>query len=126
MKRDRLLTIAAILVLALITWGRIRLIDSLPDQGFFAKYTIVADQILSGHMPRERLLDFSPLYLWFIVAMRAIGAGFVTIRTLQIIFVSIAALLAGVAARRWGTIAMVTAPLLLLGSRSALVCATDL
>jgi hypothetical protein len=124
--RDRLLTIAAILVLALITWGRIRLVGSLPDQGYFAKYSIVADQILSGHMPRERLLDFSPLYLWFIVAMRAIGAGFTTVRGLQIVFVSIAALLVGFAARRWGVVASVTAPLLLLGSRSALVCATDL
>jgi hypothetical protein len=121
-----LLTIAALIVLALITWGRIRLINALPDQGYFAKYSIVADQILSGHTPRDRLLDFSPLYLWFVVGMRAIGAGFMAIRTLQIILVSVAAVLVAWAARRWGTIAVVTAPVLLLGSRGALVCATDL
>jgi hypothetical protein len=125
-KRDRLLTIAAVLAFALITWARIRLIDSLPDQGYFAKYSIVAGQILSGHIPRDRLLDFSPLYLWFVVAMRALGAGFTALRALQIVLVSVAAVLVAVAARRWGRIAMLVAPLLLLGSRGALVCATDL
>ncbi len=126
MNRDRLLTIAALILLALITWGRVRLIDSLPDQGYFAKYSIVADQILSGRIPRDRLLDFSPLYLWFVVAMRAIGAGFHAIRTLQIVLVSVVALLASIAARRFGSIAVIAAPILLLGSRGALVCATDL
>ncbi len=121
-----LLTIAALAVLALITWGRIRLIETLPDQGYFGKYSIVADQILSGHPPRERLLDFSPLYLWFVVGMRAIGAGFRAIRTLQIIFLSVSAVLVAIAARRWGIIALAAAPIFLLGSRGALVCATDL
>jgi hypothetical protein len=122
----RLLTIASLLLLALLTWSRIRLIDSLPDQGYFAKYSIVADQILSGHIPRDRLLDFSPLYLWFVVALRAIGAGFHAIRSLQIVFVSVAAVLVAAAAHRFGRIAVVAAPILLLGSRGALVCATEL
>jgi len=124
--RDRLLTIAGLVLLALLTWSRIRMIDSLPDQGYFAKYSIVAEQILSGHIPRDRLLDFSPLYLWFILAMRAIGAGFHAIRTLQIVFVSVAAVLVAIAARRFGLLAVIAAPILLLGSRGALVCATEL
>ncbi|HEY8131022.1 MAG TPA: hypothetical protein VII12_03955 [Thermoanaerobaculia bacterium] len=126
MKRNWLLGIAGMIVLALLTWSRIRLIDSLPDQGYFAKYTIVADQILAGHIPRDRLLDFSPLYLWFIVAMRAIGAGFHAIRTLQIVFLSVAAVLVAIASRRFGPVATIVAPILLLGSRGALVCATEL
>jgi hypothetical protein len=125
-KRDRLLTIAGLVLLAVLTWSRIRLIDSLPDQGYFAKYSIVADQILSGNIPRDRLLDFSPLYLWFIVAMRAIGAGFHAIRTLQIVLVSVSAVLVAIAARRFGSIAVIAAPILLIGSRGALVCATEL
>jgi len=123
--RRRLLIAAALAILALLTWARVRMIDSLPDQGYFAKYTIVADQILSGHTPRERLLDFSPLYLWFVVALRAIGAGFHAIRTLQIALVSVAAILVAIAARRFGSLAILVAPILLLGSRGALVCATE-
>jgi len=124
--RDRLLCIAGLLILILVTFARIRLIDSLPDQGYFAKYSITADQILAGHTPRDRLLDFSPLYLWFVVAMRAMGLGFHAIRTLQIVLVSVAAVLVAIAARRFGRIAMIAAPILLLGCRGALVCATDL
>jgi hypothetical protein len=123
--RRRLLIAAAVVILALLTWARVRLVDSLPDQGYFAKYTIVADQILAGHTPRERLLDFSPLYLWFVVALRAIGAGFHTIRTLQIALVSVAAVLVAIAARRFGLIGWIAAPLFILGSRGALVCATE-
>jgi len=117
--------IAAALILVVITLARVWLIDRLPDQGYFAKYTIVADQILAGQMPRERLLDFSPLYLWFVVALRAIGAGFHAIRTLQIILLSVAAVLVAIAARRFGEIPTYIAPFLLLGSRGALVCATE-
>ena len=122
----RLQIAAGLILLALLTWARVRLIDSLPDQGYFAKYTIVADQILAGRIPRDRLLDFSPLYLWFVVAMRAIGAGFRAIRTLQIVLVSAGAVLVALAARRFGLLAVIAAPILLLGSRGALVCATEL
>ena len=104
MKR-RLLLAAILVVLALATWARVRLVDALPDQGYFAKYTIIADQILAGHIPRERLLDFSPLYLWFVVALRSVN-----IRTLQIVLLSVAAILVAIAARRFGTIAMIAVP----------------
>ena len=123
MKRDRLLIIGGILVIALLTAARIRMVDALPDQGYFGKYSITADQILTGRIPRDRLLDFSPLYLWFVVALRAMHIDF---RALQIAMVSVAAVLVAIAARRFGTIAFIAAPILLLGSRAALVCATDL
>ncbi|HEY6843798.1 MAG TPA: hypothetical protein VI391_06495 [Thermoanaerobaculia bacterium] len=117
----KLLFAAAVVVLALATWARVHVINTLPDQGYFAKYTIIADEIRAGHTPRERLLDFSPLYLWFVVALRNTD-----IRTLQIALVSVAALLVAIAARRFGTLAMFAAPVLLLGSRGALVCATEI
>jgi hypothetical protein len=122
-RRDRLLYIGGILIVVFLTVARIRMVNALPDQGYFGKYSITADQILAGHIPRDRLLDFSPLYLWFVVALRALGIDF---RSLQIVLVSVAAVLVAIAARRFGTIATLTAPLLLLGSRGALVCATDL
>jgi hypothetical protein len=122
-RRDRLIYIGGIVIVALLTVARIRMVNALPDQGYFGKYSITADQILAGQIPRDRLLDFSPLYLWFVVALRGLGIDF---RSLQIVLVSVAAVLVGVAARRFGTIATITAPLLLLGSRGALVCATDL
>ena len=125
MRRRHALLIAAVIALALITWLRMQLINALPDQGYFAKYLTFADRILAGQMPRDRLADLSPGYLWFVVSLRALGAGLNAIRTLQIIFVSIAAAFCGVAVRRFGVLAMIAATLLVLGSRAALVCATE-
>ena len=125
MRRRHALLLAAFIALALITWLRIRLIDTLPDQGYFQKYLTFADRILADNLQRDRLADLSPGYLWFVVSLRAIGAGLIAIRTLQIAMVSIAAVLCGLAARRFGLIAMIAAPLFLLGSRAALVCATE-
>jgi hypothetical protein len=125
MRRRHALLLAAIIALALITWLRIHWIDTLTDQGYFAKYLTFADRILAGQLPRERLTDLSPGYLWFIVALRKAGATFTAIRTLQIVLLSISAFLCGVAARRFGTVAMIAAPIFLLASRAALVCATE-
>jgi hypothetical protein len=125
MRRRHALLLAAVIALALITWLRIHLIDTLDDQGYFEKYLTFANRILAGHVQRDRLADLSPGYLWFVVSLRALGAGVIAIRTLQIVMVSIAAVFCGVASRRFGTIAMIAAPILLLGSRAALVCATE-
>jgi hypothetical protein len=115
-----------LVVLAAITAARIALVESLPDQGYFAKYTIFADRIIAGDLPSERLLDLSPLYLWFTVALRAAGAGFEFIRGFQIALVSFAALFAAIAARRSGRIASIAAAAFVVASRGALVCATEL
>lgn len=115
----------AIAVVAVITFARILLIDSLADQGHFGKYLIFADRIIGGDIPADRLLDLSPMYLWFTVLLRGAGADFHAMRTLQIVFVSIAALCAGLAAKRWGTAAAIAATAFILMSRGALVCATE-
>jgi len=125
MRRRHALLLAALIALALVTWLRIHLIDTLPDQGYFAKYLAFTDRILAGRIPRDRLADLSPGYLWFVVLLRSLGAGMMAIRTLQIVMVSIAAICCGLAARRFGTIAMIAAPVFLLASRAALVCATE-
>ena len=118
--RNRLAVSAAIAGLALLTWIRIAVIDHLSDQGFFSKYLVLAQSL-----PRERLSEVSPLYLWMMVLLRGIGMH--GIRTMQIVAVSVAALLVAIAANRLaGPIAAVAAAIFILGSRAALVCATDL
>jgi len=111
---------AALLTLALVTWGRVVLVDHLRDQGYFLKYVE-----LSRSLPRERLAEVSPAYLWLMVLLR--GVSLHAIRTMQIIAVSVAALFAAMAAHRLaGPVAGVAAAMFLLASRATLVCATDL
>jgi len=110
----------ALLALAGLTWLRVALVDHLPDQGFFEKYLVIARTL-----PRERLAEVSPAYLWLMVLLRGVGPH--AIRTMQIIGVSIAALAAAMAAGRLGgRTAAFAAAIFILGSRATLVCATDL
>ncbi|HVR39030.1 MAG TPA: hypothetical protein VMU84_08030 [Thermoanaerobaculia bacterium] len=118
---------ATLAVLALLTWGRVVLIDSLRDQGYFAKYPLFADQILAGHIPHERLGDLSPLYLWLTVLFRKLHMDLHAIRTTQVIVLSIGVLLCAIAAKRiGGWIAAFATAFLILGNRAALVVASDL
>src|SRR5438270_12877280 len=126
MRRRHALLLAAFAALALITWLRIRLIDGLPDQGYFAKYLTFADRILAGRIPRDRLGDLSPAYLWTIVLLRRLGSGVRVIRNTQIALLSIAAALCGIAAWRIaGRWAGIAATVLVLLNRAALIAATE-
>jgi hypothetical protein len=127
MRRRHALLLAAVIAFALITWLRIHLVDTLPDQGYFAKYLTFADRILAGRMPRDRLGDLSPAYLWTIVLMRRLGCSVTAIRDLQITMLSVAAALCGIAAARvGGWWAGGAAIVLVLANRAALVVATEL
>lgn len=127
MTRGRVVAAAALLLLAILTWGRIALAGSLRDQGYFAKYTTFADRIVAGDIPRDRLADVSPGYLWLMAGFRATGLGVVAIRNLQIIALSLAALLCALAAHRLaGPLAAAAAAILVLGSRAAFITATEL
>jgi hypothetical protein len=127
MRRRHALLLAAFAALALITWIRIHLIDTLPDQGYFAKYLTFADRILAGHIPRDRLGDLSPAYLWTIVLVRRLGSGVRAIRDIQIAVLSVAAALCGLAAARIaGPWAGIAAAVLVLLNRGALLAATEI
>jgi hypothetical protein len=127
MRRRHALLLAAIVALALITWLRIHLVNGLFDQGYFTKYLTFADRILAGRIPRDRLGDLSPAYLWTIVLLRRLGCGVRAIRELQIASLSIAAALCGIAAWRIaGRWAGIPATLLVLLNRGALLAATEL
>jgi len=126
-RQSRIVLLASLAALVLLTWGRIALIDHLHDQGYFAKYVEFADRILAGHPPRDRIGDVSPAWLWLVVLFRAAGMGLHAIRNTEIAMLSLAALFAGIAAKRLGGwIAAIAAAALILGNRAALVNATEL
>lgn len=119
--------LAVVLALALATWARIWIIDHLRDQGYFAKYLTFADQILGGTIPKHRLGDVSPAYLWLVTGLRAIGFGFKGLRTLQIVMLSVAALFCALAAKRFGGwVAAIATAVLILGNRAGLIVGAEL
>ncbi len=126
--RIRTTALISLLVLLAVTLIRISLVNDLPDQGFFTKYTEIAGEILAGHTPYDRLGDLSTGYLWFVVlCLGPLGFDFVALRTAQIIGVSLAAAFCGAAAwRRWGLPAGIATTVILLVSRAALVNATEI
>jgi len=115
------------LALVAVTIFRVLAVDALGDRSFFLKYIEFADALRAGNIAHDRIPDLSPGYLWTIALLRAIGLGVHGIRTLQIILVSaIAAIAARIAYRSSGTVAAIAAAVLVLGSKAALVNATDL
>ncbi len=126
-RRRILIWLAVLLALALVTWARIWVIDHLRDQGYFAKYVTFADQVLAGEIPRNRIGDVSPAYLWFMVALRALGLGFEAVRNLQIAMLSVAALFCALAARRLGGwVAAIACAILIFGNRSGLIVGAEI
>lgn len=116
-----ILGIAAAITVARIVW-----LDALPDTGYFLKYVFYANQILAGHVPREQLADLSPAYLLFTIGARAVTTTRWAIRDLQVIMLTIAALLIGAAAWRMrGMVAGSIAAAIVLLNRAALVNASD-
>ncbi|HET7435178.1 MAG TPA: hypothetical protein VFN10_10765 [Thermoanaerobaculia bacterium] len=125
-RASRRLWLIAIVVVALLTCGRIWIVNHLHDQGWFTKYVEFADLILAGQPPRARIGDVSPAYLWLIAAFRALGLGLHAIRNAQIVALSAAALLCAYAANRLaGRAAGIAAAVLVLANRAALVVATE-
>src|SRR5687767_7979640 len=126
-RRRLLIGFSVFLALALATWARIWIIDNLRDHGYFAKYITFADMILAGDIPRDRIGDVSPAYLWFMVVLRAIGLGVERIRDLQIVMLSGAALFCAMAAKRLGGwVAAIVTAILILGNRSVLIVGAEI
>lgn len=119
--------VAGLLLLLAITYFQLYRIERLPDQGYFAKYIVFAQQISAGDIPRERLADLSPGYVWLLAAVdRTVGLDFFQLRSAQIVAVSVVALLAALVAARFGGLpAAVVAALLVLMNRAALLNATE-
>jgi len=110
------------------TLKRIQIVDSLPDQGYFSKYIALAQRVLAGDLPVDRLGDLSAGYLWTITFLSGPGRLEVpAIRALQIVLVTAAALFCGaMAARRWGDVAGLATVGLILLNRAVLLNATEI
>src|SRR5256714_11630774 len=127
MRRRLLICVSLLLLLGIVTWGRVALVDHLHDQGYFAKYAQLADRILAGRIPLDRIGDVSPGYLWLTVAFRGAGMAVAKIRDAQIVVLSIAALLcAAASARLSGWLAAIIAAGLGLRRRAAPLAAAGL
>ena len=126
-RRRILIWSAVFIALALATWARIWILDNLRDQGYFAKYVTFADQILAGDIPRSRIGDVSPAYLWLTVVLRAIGLGFEGLRNVQIVMLSGAALFCAMASRKLGGwVAAIATAAIILGNRSVLIVGAEI
>ena len=113
--------------MALLAVCELALVRSLADRGYFAKYEVFAGRILAGEVPRDRLADLSPGYLWLVTALQAVGLGAAGIVGLQVLGLGLAALLVGDAAGRTASpLAAFVAALAVVGNRAALVNAAEL
>ena len=115
-----------ILVAAAIVAVRLATFHYFPEQQAFLKYLQLADRVAAGELPRSRLNDVSPLYLWLVALARVVGVGTGVLRTLQIAATGVVAVVCGVVARRFGgTLAAVAATIAILGSRAVFLNATE-
>lgn len=109
---------------AIIQWLTV---ESLRDQGYFAKYLFFADAVLAGTADSSRLADLSPGYLGFIIVCRLFGFGYSAIRAIQLFLLAAAAFaVARVALALAGRAAASAALMLVFLNRAALVNATEL
>lgn len=93
----------------------------------FTKYPTAAAQVLDRTLTVDRLGDFSPGYLLFVTAARAVALSQPAIIVVQLLMLGGAALLVGLAARRsGGWIAACTAGALVLLARPAVTNASEL
>ncbi|MEA2464239.1 MAG: hypothetical protein QOJ98_1986, partial [Acidobacteriota bacterium] len=117
----------AVLAIALVTFLRIHTVDGLRDQGYFSKYLTFSEQAARGTIDRTRIPDLSPGYLWLLALLHGeLGMERETLRDLQLAAVSVAALAAAACAEAVaGPVAAIAAGAFVLGSRAALLNATE-
>ncbi|HEX7191603.1 MAG TPA: glycosyltransferase family 39 protein, partial [Thermoanaerobaculia bacterium] len=93
----------------------------------FGKYLTLADSVVAGNLPADRMNDVSPLYLWSVSAGRAIHLSPWALSWIQIVGTLIAALLAALTARALaGDMAGLAAALALLASCTVVLNASEL
>lgn len=116
-----LILVAAAAVRDVVILGRVAI------QVPFTKYLTLANDVVAGHLPVDRMNDVSPLYLWSISAGRAIHLTPPVFSWIQIFATLAAALLAALTARKLaGDIAGLATALALLASRTVVFNATEL
>lgn len=124
----RRVCVAALLVLVAAAAVRdVVLLGRFANEKPFGKYLKLADSVVAGKLPADRMNDVSPLYLWSVSAGRAIGLTPRALSWLQLLATLLATLLAALTARKMaGDIAGLLAALALLASRTVVFNATEL
>ncbi len=113
--------------MVLITTARVMQVANLPEHGLFTKYTAAAADLRAGRLSPTRVADLSPVYLGLVAGVEEVGASAQGLIGLQVAALGLVAFLAGATAWRWaGPMAGFTAAGGVLGSRLALVNATEL
>lgn len=99
-----------------------------PSQGVFRKYTLAAEQYLEGVLPDERLMDFSPLYLYLsLAAERLFGDADAVLMGLQIVLMALgAAMFYSLLEKRFGARLALVAIAVMAVDRNVLVYETTL
>jgi hypothetical protein len=117
----------AVVAIALVTLLRIHTVDGLRDQGYFSKYLTFSEQAARGTIDHTRIPDLSPGYLWLLALLHGeLGMERATLRDLQLVAVSVAALAAAACAEvAAGPVAALIAGVFVLGSRAAMLNATE-
>ena len=93
----------------------------------FYKYLTLADSVVAGNLPADRMNDVSPLYLWAVSAGRAIHLTPAALSWIQLLGTLASALFVGLTARKLaGDIAGLCAALAMLASRTVVLNASEL
>jgi hypothetical protein len=116
-----LLLVAAAAIRDVVILGRFA------SEGPFEKYLKLADAVVAGNLPADRMNDVSPLYLWCVSAGRALHLSSHALSWIQIVATLAAVLFAALTARRLaGDFAGLATALALLASRTVVLNAFEL
>jgi uncharacterized membrane protein YhaH (DUF805 family) len=118
---------ALLLLLAVLAVRDVVLLARFAGESAFGKYLSLADRVVAGNLPAERMNDVSPLYLWCVSAGRAIHLNDQALSWLQIAATLLVAALAALTARALaGDLAAFVAAAAILASRTVVINASEL
>jgi hypothetical protein len=125
--RKRVGAAALLVLLAVLAVRDVILLARFAGESAFGKYVSLADRVVAGNLPAERMNDVSPLYLWCVSAGRAIHLNDQALSWLQIVATLLVAALAALTARALaGDLAAFVAAAAILASRTVVINASEL
>jgi hypothetical protein len=123
----RVIAAALLLLVAAATIRDVVLLGRFANEVPFDKYLTLADDVVAGKLPVQRMNDVSPLYLWTVSAGRAVHLSAPALSWIQILATLAAVFLAGLTARALaGDVAGLVTALALLASRTVVLNASEL
>lgn len=118
---------ALLLLLAVLAVRDVVVLGRFAGETAFGKYVSLADRVVAGNLPAERMNDVSPLYLWCVSAGRFIHLDGQALAWLQIAATLLVAAIAALTARALaGDLAAFVAAAAILASRTVVLNASEL